>query len=854
MSTAYEKSRLWRGTLGASSSAAFSTERERLKTEYFKFRERASQLAGEVSADLREFTVHDITHIDALWDLTDVIVGETYTFNPLEAFVLGSSFLLHDLGMALASHEFGLKPLTQRAAWPGYLRAAFRQIHNRLPTNIAQAADDSETLHMATGWILRDIHADTAEHLIERSWKSGNVQIYLMDDQDLRQYLGALIGKIAKSHGMPVHDLPALFPFPLGAPVGFPGKWTIDGLRIAATLRLADAAHIDAKRAPTFLRLLRNPKGNSLNHWLFQGALVYQPVLDGDRLRYTGNSFPISEAKAWWLCVDTLRMVDKELRQVDNLLVDKGLPRFAAKAVLGVEDPLEVARLIPTQGWQPIDAQIKVTGVASLVGRLGGKELYGDNNSVPLRELIQNASDAIKARRILEGRPDDWGQIILRTGRDSNGSWIEIEDNGIGMSKDVLSGALLDFGNSYWNSMQAFREFPKLSSGKFESTGKYGIGFFSLFMWGDRVQVTTRRFDYAASETFTLTFDEGVANRPVLRQAISHEMLIDAGTRIRVWPSDLSKPDEDWLSVSDSESSFSFVGLRRSPREAAYRIAPALEVNLFFQQEENLLLLTGADSWKSIQAKQLISRCSEGFFSHKNLEAKVLKEIVRPLYSGETMIGRGCIAPQLDGGTIAVGGLRAGIAEAMSGVFIGESTRATRDRAIVKVPAKELAKWVEEQRKLIAKHFSPEEQAKCSRVIGFLGGSTRGLCLARVEGKWLTGPEISKWATNHSRIFIIDEADERDLLKNFNSSEFADNVAVEPVMFRYPDFFITDDGPGVEAEATKKKDFDSRPVLSAIAAGWQVKVSRLEISNGDIEIGVNGGLFTDGWDISVNEP
>jgi nitrogen fixation/metabolism regulation signal transduction histidine kinase len=83
-----------------------------------------------------------------------------------------------------------------------------------------------------------------------------------------------------------------------------------------------------------------------------------------------------------------------------------------------------------------------------LVRRLGGRELYGDDTSVPLRELLQNATDAIRARRMLEARGENWGDVRIRAGRDSYGLWLEIEDNGVGMSTSVLTGAFIDFGTS----------------------------------------------------------------------------------------------------------------------------------------------------------------------------------------------------------------------------------------------------------------------------------------------------------------------------------------------------------------------------------------------------------------------
>jgi len=40
------------------------------------------------------------------------------------------------------------------------------------------------------------------------------------------------------------------------------------------------------------------------------------------------------------------------------------------------------------------------------------RALYGKNMIVPLRELIQNASDAIRARRIIEDEPSEYGDIV----------------------------------------------------------------------------------------------------------------------------------------------------------------------------------------------------------------------------------------------------------------------------------------------------------------------------------------------------------------------------------------------------------------------------------------------------------
>src|SRR5690606_25580216 len=122
---------------------------------------------------------------------------------------------------------------------------------------------------------------------------------------------------------------------------------------------------------------------------------------------------------------------------------------------------------------------------------LGGEELYGKDPTVPLRELIQNSSDAIRARRFFEGRDNDFGEVVVSLFEREGSSCLRVEDNGIGMSKRVLTQYLLDFGCSFWSKPQVQEEFPGLLSSGFQSTGKYGIGFFSVFMASDKVKIIT---------------------------------------------------------------------------------------------------------------------------------------------------------------------------------------------------------------------------------------------------------------------------------------------------------------------------------------------------------------------------
>src|SRR5262249_1021985 len=147
--------------------------------------------------------------------------------------------------------------------------------------------------------------------------------------------------------------------------------------------------------------------------------------------------------------------------------------------------------LIPTKGWVPVDAQIVISNVPALVRKLGGASLYGDKPKVALRELIQNASDATRALSAVAYTSQQPVVVQLRQEQDS--WWLDVSDSGIGMSQSVMTGPLLDFGNSYWGSQLMRRESPGLSSSDFRPVGRFGIGFYAAFMLGDRVRVTSRR-------------------------------------------------------------------------------------------------------------------------------------------------------------------------------------------------------------------------------------------------------------------------------------------------------------------------------------------------------------------------
>jgi len=225
----FEGTRLWATTLAGSpdDERVAASQCERLRLDYFRFRERAEMLAGEINRTLPEFTVHDISHSDALWEMADLIAGPCFELTPTEAFVLGGAFLVHDLGMGLAAYPEGSRAIKGNKMWSDTLIFAFRNTLGRDPTSDDLQNPPPNVERAAVAEILRNLHAEHAEHLAIVHWENDGDTYHLLEDPDLRRDLGPIIGRIAHSHWWPVQKLGREFEVRIGAPYGCPREWII---------------------------------------------------------------------------------------------------------------------------------------------------------------------------------------------------------------------------------------------------------------------------------------------------------------------------------------------------------------------------------------------------------------------------------------------------------------------------------------------------------------------------------------------------------------------------------------------------------------------------------------------------
>ena len=138
--------------------------------------------------------------------------------------------------------------------------------------------------------------------------------------------------------------------------------------------------------------------------------------------------------------------------------------------------------------------------------------LYTDKE-IFVRELISNASDASEKVRFAKLSSDqkiEDGELKIKLALDDKEKIFSIEDFGVGMTEDEL---VQNLGTIAHSGSKAFVEALKESNGNVSENliGQFGVGFYSVFMVSDKVEVFTKseggkalKWSCAGDENFTI--------------------------------------------------------------------------------------------------------------------------------------------------------------------------------------------------------------------------------------------------------------------------------------------------------------------------------------------------------------
>ena len=198
-----------------------------LVTSLRGIRRNTKHLTSKIAGSLPNLTIHDISHLDALWDVAGTVIGPEFPINPLEAYIFGAAVLLHDAGLCFEAYSGGQDAVRSTLQW--------RDAYGRLSSKSSQMTNPEREADYEA---LRTLHASQASLLATKPWPTTNMQeLYLIDDSEIRENYGRLVGEIASSHHWNLELAVQRFSTRRPPAAFFDADWDVDSLKIACMLR-----------------------------------------------------------------------------------------------------------------------------------------------------------------------------------------------------------------------------------------------------------------------------------------------------------------------------------------------------------------------------------------------------------------------------------------------------------------------------------------------------------------------------------------------------------------------------------------------------------------------------------------
>lgn len=436
--------------------------------------------------------------------------------------------------------------------------------------------------------------------------------------------------------------------------------------------------------------------------------------------------------------------------------------RLAARRVSNIEAPESMRVCVHTEDWVPVDTAFSVADIPKLIENLGGDQLYGLDRTVAIRELVQNGMDAVRLRLLVD--PEAQPPLVkLEIKEDGAATVLTVRDNGVGMSETALVDKLLSFGKSGWLSDEAIGEYSDKLPEKMSVSGRFGIGFFSIFMIAKSVVVKSRRFDASPDQTVLLTFNDGLYSRPLLSHAEHSDRMTAGGTEILVV---LDTETIESIRLDRAPYNLSFHAFVSRFEEIVSDWFPTSEIPLQIVTPSKNTNVDGS-KWQTEPAVELLKRVEGG--SYKEMLGEHPEQCLTLVIEDDnTVVGRatfrtrkgdsgwrssedakGIVASQ--GAKISTGHFR--------GIMLGTPTRAARDTARLRASSNALRKWSTEQAQLLqGLSLTGSEQADVAQSVAGCGGDIGELKFCELGGQFHNRTTLRELLHERDEIWVAQEA------------------------------------------------------------------------------------------------
>lgn len=471
-----------------------------------------------------EYTNHGEKHIlSVLLIATKIIEDKTYDLlEPVDIEVLINSILLHDIGMHISyagflrlirEDSFSRKSIyndqSWSALWDNYFKESVKWNQEKKEeifgeyVEIRQFPMDEKYAtkvdKLLIGEFLRRYHHKLAYDIAINGFP-GNysaVNCLQVSDETLRQ----IVGHVARSHGMGLWNMVDYMKKEYENPRTFLG---VKIVYLMAILRLSDYFDIDKSRANKVIwNVKRLDSGISQKEW------EQHNCIEGIEFDYQEDAeslyIRLGKPNSSYMFLKIEKFLQDLQDELDNswAVIGKIYNRFG-------NFKLKFRRVYSNIGKVKESVDYVTEKVTFDVNKnilfYLAQPLYGRNPSYGIRELIQNASDACRERKVIEG--EKYIPIItMEVKEDNEKKFFVITDNGIGMTKEVIINYFLVAGSSFRDDIEWKKRFYLENENIVVRNGKFGIGVIAMFLLGNNVQVETTSIAEGGTYSFSASLN-----------------------------------------------------------------------------------------------------------------------------------------------------------------------------------------------------------------------------------------------------------------------------------------------------------------------------------------------------------
>ncbi|WP_153114990.1 HD domain-containing protein [Rhodocyclus tenuis] len=483
-----------------------------------------------------QYTLHDERHLLRTTELMSLVLGdEAKKLNEIELALLILSAFFHDQGMLPSdsdllklrdSEEFKLFQDNWRVDHPNFAETS-RQLADSTVAIGRRELLGAQIAELDTAMLtdfLRQGHGKRSSEYVLSRYK---------DDKRIEAQgtnLSPLIGLLCEAHTLPADDLIPTRGFRYDEQVG---TYRINMPFLAAVLRLADILDFDRERTPEVLfKSIHFTSPVSLFEWEKHRA-VDGWVISKELIRFSVKcEHPAYQAAA----LTYMGWIDQELEAAHSIC--RLQPRDIDGYQLRLPTHVDRSRIEPdgdSYRYHNLEFSLSRDEIIRL---LMTDKLYGGEH-LCIRELLQNSLDALRYRQALfadSGIQWSKGEVEFRHFVDNDGyEVVECRDNGTGMDEGIIRRFLVKVGRSFYRSPEFERERTRwrATGSDFDPCSRFGIGFMSCFMLGDRITIETRK-DYGHGREWgdpLVVEIQGLSGLIVVRKGSNQQSI---GTTVRI--------------------------------------------------------------------------------------------------------------------------------------------------------------------------------------------------------------------------------------------------------------------------------------------------------------------------------